>query len=255
MAAMRSGEIRLNTDTGLLKVIAMITMVIDHVGAVFFPQYRILRIIGRIAFPIYAYCIAVGCVYTHNPAKYALRVLFLALLSQPIYVIALRHISAPMQAVLSAGVTPMNLLKWFTLSMRSANILFTLLLGILIIWSLRERKYIVTGALVLCTWYFSGYINYGWPGVVLMLIFYAFLDRPATSFVWVGGFMLWWALTRNTSFAWNGIRYGLQLYALMALLLIYLPTKTGIKLPKWVFYFFYPAHLLAIYAVTLIQGG
>ena len=43
-----------------LKLIALITMTIDHIGYILLPQYRILRIIGRLAFPIYAYMIAVG---------------------------------------------------------------------------------------------------------------------------------------------------------------------------------------------------
>ena len=50
----------LNSDTGLLKLIAMLAMFCDHAGKMLFPEYRVLRIIGRLAFPIYAYCLAVG---------------------------------------------------------------------------------------------------------------------------------------------------------------------------------------------------
>ena len=78
-----------------LKLIAIITMTIDHVGAVIFPDYQILRIIGRIAFPIFAYCIAVGCIYTKNIGKYALRVLLMAILIQPLYVTAMNHQTRP----------------------------------------------------------------------------------------------------------------------------------------------------------------
>ena len=70
-------EVRLNTDTNLLKLVAMATMLIDHTGKMFFAQYNIMRIIGRLAFPIYAYCIAVGCVYTHNRLKYLSRIVLL----------------------------------------------------------------------------------------------------------------------------------------------------------------------------------
>ena len=49
-----------------LKLIALITMTIDHVGMMLLPQLRILRAIGRIAFPIFAYMIAEGCRYTHS---------------------------------------------------------------------------------------------------------------------------------------------------------------------------------------------
>ena len=61
--------VQTNRDTGLLKIIAFVTMAIDHIGYVFFPQYMWLRVIGRLAFPIFAYCLALGCVYTKNPKK------------------------------------------------------------------------------------------------------------------------------------------------------------------------------------------
>ena len=49
-----------------LKIIAAAAMLIDHIGAYLLPQVRILRIIGRIAFPIFAFMIAEGCRYTKN---------------------------------------------------------------------------------------------------------------------------------------------------------------------------------------------
>ena len=45
-------------------------MVIDHVGSAFFPQYPVFRWIGRLAFPIFAYCLTVGLLYTHDIKKY-----------------------------------------------------------------------------------------------------------------------------------------------------------------------------------------
>ena len=55
-------QVRTNQDTGLIRLIACICMFIDHAGKMLFPQYPVMRIIGRIAFPIYAYCLAAGCV-------------------------------------------------------------------------------------------------------------------------------------------------------------------------------------------------
>ena len=54
----------------MLKVIAAITMTVDHIGVIFFPSSNILRIIGRIAFPIFAFMIAEGCKYTKNKFRY-----------------------------------------------------------------------------------------------------------------------------------------------------------------------------------------
>ena len=53
-----------------LKMIAILAMAIDHIGFLFYPQAIWLRIIGRIAFPIFAFMIAEGCYYTRNKLKH-----------------------------------------------------------------------------------------------------------------------------------------------------------------------------------------
>lgn len=62
-----------NTATGALKLIALCFMMIDHMGKMLFPQVPEMRILGRIAFPLYAWCMVVGFHYTRNPWRYALR--------------------------------------------------------------------------------------------------------------------------------------------------------------------------------------
>ena len=57
-----------NQDHGLLQLAAMVTMVIDHIGVVFFPGLKILRVIGRIAFPLFCWGIAVGAEKTRSSA-------------------------------------------------------------------------------------------------------------------------------------------------------------------------------------------
>ncbi|PZE19932.1 TraX family protein [Paenibacillus xerothermodurans] len=73
----------------LLQITAMVTMLIDHVGAVFFPEHIILRMIGRLAFPLYAFGIVQGYLYTSNVKKYMLRLGLLALISQVPFSLAL----------------------------------------------------------------------------------------------------------------------------------------------------------------------
>ena len=91
-----------------------------------------------------------------------------------------------------------------------------------------------------------------------MVLFYALLDRPLASFLWAALFMCWWGVPSLRTLA--GIRSVLsggaltvytQFYAVLALPLIYLPLRTGIRVPKYVSYLFYPAHLALIYLLTM----
>ena len=75
-----------------LKVIALIAMTIDHIGMQIFKEYRIFRIIGRIAFPIFAYMIAEGCRYTKSKKKYLQAVAISATVCQVAYFLALNSL-------------------------------------------------------------------------------------------------------------------------------------------------------------------
>ena len=63
-------QVRTNQDTGLIRLIACICMFIDHAGKMLFPQLTVMREIGRLAFPLFAYGIAVGAVCTRHPERY-----------------------------------------------------------------------------------------------------------------------------------------------------------------------------------------
>ena len=69
-------------DGTLLKLIAMISMVFDHVGDNFFPGQTWMRIVGRIALPVFAFCIAEGFSHTHDRMKYLVRMGIFALISE-----------------------------------------------------------------------------------------------------------------------------------------------------------------------------
>lgn len=110
-----------NLNTSFLKIVACIAMLVDHVGDVFFPQYPIFRWIGRIAFPLFCYCLSVGLLYTHDIKKYLLRLGLFAVISQPFYVLAFHP-------------------NDFWASIADFNIFFTLFLCLLAVWGLKERK-------------------------------------------------------------------------------------------------------------------
>lgn len=75
-----------------LKLLALIAMTCDHVGLQLLPQFIILRIIGRLAAPLFAYMIAEGCRYTHNRGRYLGRLLGMAALCQIAYFAAMRSL-------------------------------------------------------------------------------------------------------------------------------------------------------------------
>ena len=69
-------------NTFTLKCIAIISMLIDHIGMVLFPEQLIFRMIGRLAFPIFAYVLVEGFFYTKNINKYLLRLGVFAIVSE-----------------------------------------------------------------------------------------------------------------------------------------------------------------------------
>ena len=106
-----------NTATGWLKLLALIFMFVDHSGKILFNNLSEMRIIGRIAFPLYVWCMIVGFYYTRCVWKYLLRILITGLVSQPLYVVALNH-------------------KW-----NEPNVFLTLFLGLCALWGIREKKW------------------------------------------------------------------------------------------------------------------
>lgn len=77
---MRTVSTRAGLDATALKLIGVVTMTIDHIGYILFPKLALLRIIGRLAYPVFAYLIAEGCAYSRHKTKYFLSVLGTGLL-------------------------------------------------------------------------------------------------------------------------------------------------------------------------------
>ena len=65
-----------------LKLFACVVMLIDHVGAVLFPQHFWMREVGRLAFPIFCFLLSEGVHYTRSPGRYVLRLTIGAAISE-----------------------------------------------------------------------------------------------------------------------------------------------------------------------------
>ena len=238
-------EVSLNRDTNLLKILAMLAMLCDHAGKMLFSQYPVMRIIGRLAFPIYAYCIAAGCVYTRNPLNYLKRIVLLALISQPIYAVAMGHEVSAMYAVSFSEHPVQAVWNFYINSWNHPNILVSLAFGLMLLWALRERQIVLGLGVFLLVWMIQGKLDYGIRGIVLMLLFYVFCTKRWISLPVVLAFMVWWGL-QGRGYSCFGISFGIQMFAVLALVFIYVRTNSRLRLPKWLFYAFYPAHLILI---------
>ena len=151
-------KLRTNLETDFLKLIAVLSMTVDHVGAVFFPEYPVFRWIGRMAFPLFCYCMTVGLLYTHDIRRYLARLGVFALLSQPFWILAF-----------NADDFLGNLLNF--------NIFFTLFVSLLAMWGFKEHNWPLFLGCVLLLAFVN--FDYSVTGVMLMLIFYLCRQKPA----------------------------------------------------------------------------
>ena len=236
-----------NTATTWLKIIALVFMFIDHAGKMLFPNIPEMRMLGRIAFPIYVWCMIVGFHYTRSVPKYLLRVLIVGLASQPLYNLALHH-------------------TW-----KEPNVFLCLFLGLCALWGIREKKFLShvwapAAAIILATLLNA---DYGWKGVLLFIVLYAVRDsRPGIAAVLVLYFLFYGSFFSVTkSFFGASFDVGrldpslskplssllrLETYGLLCLPLILIPFKKDLKPPRWVGYAIYPAHLLLLYGLEQI---
>lgn len=211
-----------------LKLIAMVAMLCDHVGRMLFPQVLILQIIGRISFPIFAYMIAEGCRHTKNRGRYLLLISALAFSCQAVFYIF-------------SGSLYMNILITFVLSITTifcwdnfwgkrdilSGSLFVLHIAVLLLVC------VILPVLLTDTDY---WIDYGVFGVLLTVaIYYA----PKKLFKMLLSLPLLIAITFYSD--------SIQWFSILALPLLTLYNgERGKYNIKWLFYIFYPVHLLAI---------
>lgn len=222
----------LSLSGNALKIIAAVSMLLDHIGMVFFPNVLWLRIAGRLAMPIYAYMISEGCHYTKNRLRYFGMVFGLAAVCQTVYAVAMQDYYM--------------------------CILVTFSLSILMIYALQLLKAqktvpkqvaagLLLGAVIVGVWWLNGVleIDYGFWGCMLP-VFPALLrgtkwDRRSTGVAMLALGLLILGLDTGA----------LQAFALLAipLLLLYNGQRGKLKM-KYFFYIFYPLHLAVLQGLS-----
>lgn len=229
-------RLRTNLDTNLLKLIAMASMFIDHVGDTFFPDKIFFRICGRMAFPLFCYCMTVGLMYTRDIKRYLARLAIFAVVSQPFWILCFNA-------------------NDFMENIFNLNIFFTLFMNLLTLWAFKEKKW----WLVILNIITLSFINfdYGAEGVILMLIFYLCRNKPKLGAILYILYYLPYLFGRELG-AYFTIAMGhypidISFFAVLMTPLIFLNTNSNLKINKWVYYIFYPAHLLLLYLIQLLR--
>lgn len=224
-------------SSNILKMLACISMLIDHAGVVLCSNNACMRAAGRLAFPIFAFLLAEGAVHTSNMKKYILRMLIFAFISE----------------------VPFDLAVYGQLFYPGhQNIFFTLTLGFICLYATgdtgRAGKYKVeiTVASMLAAELLG--CDYGMAGIGVILVFY-FAGRWQDKDGFKGGGV--YDLRRNLFImAADALIYGLllglsQLYALLAIIPINMYNgERGRKGWKYIFYLFYPVHLLMLSIIS-----
>jgi hypothetical protein len=202
-------------------------MTVDHVGAVLYPEFEVLRFIGRFSFPLFAYLLVLGAENTGNVRNYFLRLFSFALLSHVPFFLALD--SAPFDKLnifftLSAGLAFLHFFK------KNSLFVFIPLLASLVL----PFDYGIYGVAVIgCMYMLRAKTRFG--VVALVLINLLFLVPWNIQFLSIVAIPLVVLHDRGSLYLTKGI-----------------PGRLSIPLwRKYFFYVYYPLHLTLLYVIKL----
>ncbi len=225
----------------VLKIIACITMFIDHIGYAIFNDTSYFNYIGRIAFPIFSFQISEGYIHTKNLKKYLIRLFMFAIISQIPYMLFTSIIND----------------NW------GLNVIFTLFFGLISIIAYdRYNKFV---GIVACI--FLGIISeflhfdYGFYGVAVTLLFYVFNTNKILL-------IISFSIATIAKYGYSILsyyKYGLAVFriafsyyvpfvlcTLVPLILICLYNKKKGPNSRYILYLFYPLHMLLVYTISFI---
>ena len=215
-----------------LKIIAVVSMVVDHCAYYLMDgntmAYEVMRCFGRIAFPVFAFLVAEGFAHTRNRMRYFLSLLLFAAASE---------------------------VPWYLLNGADSthNVMFTLALGVAALAAferLREHRILCCLFILLTAWLsaWSG-TDYGWRGVLLIVVFYLFgtIRSMNTPIILRRMIQLLFAFPLMMHYGIIGVLLA------CAVIFLYDGTRGFIhgNVAKYGFYVFYPAHLLLFFCLSV----
>mgnify|MGYP000844619860 FL=1 len=220
-----------------LKLIAMLTMLIDHGTELLIPGGTTLwfigRSIGRLAFPIFCFLLVEGLLHTKNVKKYLIRLGIFALISE-----------IPFDLAFVRG-------KSFIENLRYQNVFFTLFIGLLVIFLIQmvQNKYshnnemavILIVIIVFIGCLLADFLktDYSSMGILMIVSFYLLRNNKLLLFLAI--------------FLLNHTIFSIQGFGTISLLFIWLYNgERGPKINKYIFYAFYPVHILVLYWISTV---
>lgn len=245
----------------LLKIIGIITMLCDHTGDAILGKFSFLNLIGRIAFPLFAFQLAQSYIHTKNLKKLMLRLLLFSIISQ-----------IPFTLFLSTFTTDIYYsIKIFSIPLRiySLNIGFTMLLATFSILALDKIQNKILGicaSLLIVILAQILNVDYGAFGVLLILIFYIFrsnstnikkkniINKFSMNISALFLIFLYYFIRFLQAPTVSIMEFYLPLVLFTCLSLIFVNfynDKQGPKV-KYLFYIFYPIHLLLLYFINVL---
>ena len=225
-----------------LKIIAMISMALDHIGLLFFPDVAIFRALGRIAFPIFAYTIAEGCRYTKNRAKYLGMIGAMAVAFQLVYYVAMESLYQGILVTFSLAIITIYSIDGIVKSKKLLVRLASVVALACVVFFVFVLPRLLVGT--------DFDIDYGVWGILLPLAVYFLPSRP-----WRLGTVALLLVVRAIYYSANLISLGvLQWFSLLAVFFLALYNgERGKAKMKYVFYIFYPAHLVLLYGIAMVM--
>lgn len=222
-----------------LKILACVTMLVDH-AALLFDGSPWLRVIGRLAFPIYCFLLTEGIRHTRDVRRYLSRLLFAAIVSEPIYDLVLYP---------CVGI-------W-----QHQNVLWTLALGCAMLWCMTMIHKPVAKLAVMLLFALAAQLvraSYGSSGIYMIALFALCRGMPEGKWVLAAGLLVINWLMGSFTVSVFGLDVPVQLFAELALVPIFLYSgekRTRLKAVSWGFYLFYPAHLLLLWGIAQCVTG